>query len=111
MTSVFNVINEKGLPIFFQDGIHQTAFNPERIFQDFYIIGHETQEYNGKTASDLTNKALALIASHKQEQSINRKVVHQVISDLLILGGYLKAVLFLEERDSDTNPPKQTLKA
>lgn len=98
MYTTSKLIAEQGLPQFFLDGTQKYSFNADKIFQDFYILGKETHEYDGKAASDLTDKALVVIATHKQADSISRQEVHQVITDLLYMNGFANAATYVQQR-------------
>jgi len=98
MYKTSKLIAEKGLPEFFCDGSQTYSFNAEKIFQDLYMLGKSTKEFNGKTASELTNKTLAVIANHKQAKTIHRNDVHQVISDVLNMSGFGSAAQFVAQR-------------
>jgi hypothetical protein len=98
MKQTTRLIVEQGLPKFFTDGIKTTPFDAEKIFQDFYMLGRETREFKGKDASDLTDKALAILVSHKQQETITRNDVHQVIQDLLYMSGYSQAAGYVKNR-------------
>ncbi|GLQ31038.1 hypothetical protein [Litoribrevibacter albus] len=98
MNRTYKLIAEQGLPKFFLDGAQKYPFDAEKIFQDFYMLGKETREFKGRDASDLTNKALAIISSHKQQDAVGRSDVHNIITDLLYMCGYAKAAIFVKQR-------------
>ena len=98
MSSTAKLLAERGLPEFFLDGSQKYAFDAEKIFQDFYLLGKETNEFNGKIASDLTTKALAIITTHKHLDSIKRQEVHNAITDVLFMSGFAAAATFVEQR-------------
>lgn len=98
MYTISKLIVEQGLPQFFLDGSQKYPFNADKIFQDFYLLGKHTHEYKGKTASDLTDKALVVIATHKQAGTISRQEVHQVIIDLLYISGFASAATYVQQR-------------
>ncbi|GAA3911724.1 hypothetical protein [Litoribacillus peritrichatus] len=105
MQATTRIIVEKGLPKLCIDGNQSKAFNADLIFQDLYITGKHTGEFTGKEATQLTTQVLLVLSNHQhlgEVSEVSRKEIHQVISDILYLSGYIKSAQHLEQRLSET---------
>ena len=80
------------------DGDQTIAFNAEMVFQDIYLLGRESKEYKGKVATELTSQVLMLLANHQKLGVISRSDIHQVISDVLYLSGFIRSAEQVETR-------------